>query len=228
MTHIFSCHILRKDRAGTTPAGSYSRRDIDRLAEICALAADGLNLAGIRRVLELQEETRRLQAQLAALREQAAAARRSPPPRPRRTARLSLPPTASLLAGGRRVPAGQAGAQAGGQLALGGQVVFQRHDAQRRRQRMALVKQLPDPGGQHQLPAAVAAPPALGPGRDHRARGIKRAQERLPHTQQFRGLPGGVRREVRVIQAGRHRAPCRSETGRTALEGDSTVSSIPT
>ena len=36
----------------------YSRRDIDRLQEICALTADGLNLAGIRRVLQLQEETR--------------------------------------------------------------------------------------------------------------------------------------------------------------------------
>ena len=48
----------------------YSRRDIGRLAEICALTADGLNLAGIRRVLELQEETRRLQAELTALREQ--------------------------------------------------------------------------------------------------------------------------------------------------------------
>ncbi len=50
----------------------YSRRDIDRLQEICALTADGLNLAGIRRVLQLQEETRRLQAELAALRELAA------------------------------------------------------------------------------------------------------------------------------------------------------------
>jgi MerR family transcriptional regulator/heat shock protein HspR len=49
----------------------YSRRDIGRLQEICALTADGLNLAGIRRVLELQEETSRLQAELAALREQA-------------------------------------------------------------------------------------------------------------------------------------------------------------
>ena len=38
----------------------YSRRDIDRIAEICALTADGLNLAGIRRVLALQEETRQL------------------------------------------------------------------------------------------------------------------------------------------------------------------------
>ena len=57
-----------------SPGGTrrYSRRDISRLAEICALAADGLNLAGIRRVLELQEETRRLQAEVAALREQAA------------------------------------------------------------------------------------------------------------------------------------------------------------
>ncbi len=47
----------------------YSRRDIDRLQVICGLSADGLNLAGIRRVLELQEETRRLQAEVAALRE---------------------------------------------------------------------------------------------------------------------------------------------------------------
>jgi MerR family transcriptional regulator/heat shock protein HspR len=47
----------------------YSRRDIDQLQEICALTADGLNLAGIRRVLQLQEETRQLQAELARLRE---------------------------------------------------------------------------------------------------------------------------------------------------------------
>jgi MerR family transcriptional regulator/heat shock protein HspR len=47
----------------------YSSRDIDRLQEICALTADGLNLAGIRRVLQLQEETRQLQAEVARLRE---------------------------------------------------------------------------------------------------------------------------------------------------------------
>jgi MerR family transcriptional regulator, heat shock protein HspR len=46
----------------------YSRRDMGRLREICALTADGLNIAGIRRVLQLQEETRRLQQELAALR----------------------------------------------------------------------------------------------------------------------------------------------------------------
>jgi MerR family transcriptional regulator/heat shock protein HspR len=45
----------------------YSRRDIGRLQEICALTADGLNLAGIRRVLEMQEETRQLQAEVARL-----------------------------------------------------------------------------------------------------------------------------------------------------------------
>ena len=64
----------------------YSRRDIDRLAEICALTADGLNLAGIRQVLQLQEETRQLQAELARLRELAGeqpAARRTRQPRPR-------------------------------------------------------------------------------------------------------------------------------------------------
>ena len=49
----------------------YSARDMDRLQEICALTADGLNLAGIRRVLQLQEETRHLQAKLDRLRTQA-------------------------------------------------------------------------------------------------------------------------------------------------------------
>jgi uncharacterized small protein (DUF1192 family) len=40
-----------------------------------ALTSDGLNLAGVRRVLELQEETRRLQAEIDRL--QAAARSRS-------------------------------------------------------------------------------------------------------------------------------------------------------
>ena len=64
----------------------YSRRDIEKLAEICALTADGLNLAGIRRVLALQEETRQLQAELARLREFASEqppARQVRQPRPR-------------------------------------------------------------------------------------------------------------------------------------------------
>jgi MerR family transcriptional regulator, heat shock protein HspR len=57
----------------------YSRRDIDRIEQICALSADGLNLAGIRRVLQLQEETRQLQAEVARLRGVIAG---SPPPTP--------------------------------------------------------------------------------------------------------------------------------------------------
>ena len=63
----------------------YSRRDIDRLTEICALTADGLNLAGIRRVLQLQEETRQLHAEVTRLRELAGeqpAARLARRPRP--------------------------------------------------------------------------------------------------------------------------------------------------
>ncbi len=60
----------------------YSRHDIDRLAEICALTADGLNLAGIRRVLQMQEETRQLQAELARLRERLGGGQRAgQPPR---------------------------------------------------------------------------------------------------------------------------------------------------
>jgi len=52
----------------------YSHNDITRLMEITTLTGDGLNLAGIRRVLALQEETRRLYAEIARLK----AARRSP------------------------------------------------------------------------------------------------------------------------------------------------------
>jgi MerR family transcriptional regulator/heat shock protein HspR len=49
-----------------SPGGTrrYSTDDIGRLHQIMALTADGLNLAGIRRVLELQEQTRQLQAEI--------------------------------------------------------------------------------------------------------------------------------------------------------------------
>jgi MerR family transcriptional regulator/heat shock protein HspR len=54
---------------GRSPGGTrrYSRNDISRLQEICTLTTEGLNVAGIRRVLELQEETRQLQAEVARL-----------------------------------------------------------------------------------------------------------------------------------------------------------------
>ena len=52
-----------------SPGGTrrYSQDDISRLLEITALTSDGLNLAGIRRVLALREETRRLHAEIARL-----------------------------------------------------------------------------------------------------------------------------------------------------------------
>ena len=61
-----------------SPGGTrrYSTDDIGRLHQIMALTADGLNLAGVRRVLELQEETRRLQAEIEAIK--AAASTASP------------------------------------------------------------------------------------------------------------------------------------------------------
>ncbi len=54
-----------------SPGGTrrYSRNDIDRLQEIGILTGAGLNIAGIRRVLELQEETRRLRAEIARLKQ---------------------------------------------------------------------------------------------------------------------------------------------------------------
>ncbi|MHB1597154.1 MAG: heat shock protein transcriptional repressor HspR [Streptosporangiaceae bacterium] len=49
----------------------YSADDIERLKEIITLTAGGLNLAGVRRVLELQEQTRQMQAEIDRLRKQA-------------------------------------------------------------------------------------------------------------------------------------------------------------
>ena len=42
----------------------YSGGDVTRLREIAALIDGGLNIAGIKRVLELQEEVRRLQGEV--------------------------------------------------------------------------------------------------------------------------------------------------------------------
>ena len=53
--------LVEPDR---TPGGTrlYSHDDLDRLARIRDLLADGLNLAGIARVLLLEEEVARLRA----------------------------------------------------------------------------------------------------------------------------------------------------------------------
>lgn len=56
----------RRSSGGTR---RYSTSDIDRLRQILALTADGLNLAGVRRVLELQAETQQLREQVKTLRD---------------------------------------------------------------------------------------------------------------------------------------------------------------
>lgn len=57
---------------GRTGGGTrrYSEQDLDTLRRISALLEDGLNLVGIRVVLELEAANRRLQKQLAAARHQ--------------------------------------------------------------------------------------------------------------------------------------------------------------
>jgi MerR family transcriptional regulator/heat shock protein HspR len=49
----------------------YSDIDLDRLRRIAELSAEGLNLAGIKRVLELESELSAARAQLAQLRQEA-------------------------------------------------------------------------------------------------------------------------------------------------------------
>jgi MerR family transcriptional regulator/heat shock protein HspR len=55
-----------------TPGGTrrYSQEDIERLQTIQDLTGQGLNLEGVRQVLELQEEIYRLRKKMAMLREQ--------------------------------------------------------------------------------------------------------------------------------------------------------------
>jgi len=48
----------------------YSRNDIDRVHHICTLIDEGLTLAGVRRVLELQAEVCALKSEIAAIRKQ--------------------------------------------------------------------------------------------------------------------------------------------------------------
>jgi MerR family transcriptional regulator/heat shock protein HspR len=53
-----------------TPGGTrrYSDEDLERLGLIQELTTEGVNLEGVRRVIELREENRRLQAQVDRLR----------------------------------------------------------------------------------------------------------------------------------------------------------------
>jgi MerR family transcriptional regulator/heat shock protein HspR len=45
----------------------YSNQDVEKLREIAALTDIGINIAGVKRVLELQDEVRRLEGEVARL-----------------------------------------------------------------------------------------------------------------------------------------------------------------
>jgi MerR family transcriptional regulator/heat shock protein HspR len=45
----------------------YSNQDVEKLREIAALTDIGINIAGVKRVLELQDEVRRLECEVARL-----------------------------------------------------------------------------------------------------------------------------------------------------------------
>jgi DNA-binding transcriptional MerR regulator len=84
MLDVQQAFLRRLDRQElVSPARSdgfqrrYSRNDVDRVSEVCGLIDEGLTLAGIRRVLELQAEVTVLRAELARARnaERAALAR---------------------------------------------------------------------------------------------------------------------------------------------------------
>jgi MerR family transcriptional regulator/heat shock protein HspR len=75
----------------------YSDVDIDRLRRIAELAGEGMNLEGIRRVMELEDEVRRLRAENDELRTLAAAASAEAERRPPRRDLVPLRQEVSLF-----------------------------------------------------------------------------------------------------------------------------------
>jgi MerR family transcriptional regulator, heat shock protein HspR len=64
---IYEREGLVHPKRTTSNARRYSERDIERLLLIKRLTGDGMNLEGVRRVIELSQEIERLQASVAAL-----------------------------------------------------------------------------------------------------------------------------------------------------------------
>ena len=64
---IYEREGLVRPKRTTANARRYSERDIERLLEIKRLTSDGMNLEGVRRVIELTQEIERLRATVAAL-----------------------------------------------------------------------------------------------------------------------------------------------------------------
>jgi MerR family transcriptional regulator/heat shock protein HspR len=64
---IYEREGLVRPKRTTSNARRYSERDIQRLLQIKRLTRDGMNLEGVRRVIELTQEVERLQEEMAAM-----------------------------------------------------------------------------------------------------------------------------------------------------------------
>ena len=97
---IYEREGLVRPKRTSSNARRYSERDIQRLLEIKKLTSDGMNLEGVRRVMELTEEIERLRATIASLEaELRAQARRHRQEldKVRRSARRDLVPYSSAI-----------------------------------------------------------------------------------------------------------------------------------
>jgi MerR family transcriptional regulator, heat shock protein HspR len=97
---IYEREGLVRPKRTTANARRYSERDIERLLQIKQLTGDGMNLEGVRRVIQLTQELERLQAQVDALQhELRAQARRHRQEleKVRRAARRDLVPYSSAI-----------------------------------------------------------------------------------------------------------------------------------
>jgi MerR family transcriptional regulator/heat shock protein HspR len=97
---IYEREGLVRPKRTTSNARRYSERDIERLLEIKKLTSDGMNLEGVRRVIELTQEIERLQTTVATLQaELRAQARRHRQEldKVRRSARRDLVPYSSAI-----------------------------------------------------------------------------------------------------------------------------------
>jgi len=97
---IYEREGLVRPKRTTSNARRYSERDIQRLLEIKRLTSDGMNLEGVRRVIELTQQIERLRATVAALEaELRAQARRHRQEleKVRRSARRDLVPYSSAI-----------------------------------------------------------------------------------------------------------------------------------
>jgi MerR family transcriptional regulator, heat shock protein HspR len=102
--------LRQYDRIGLVSPGRsagrnrrYSVRDIEALREVQRLTQDGVNLAGVKRLLELENQVRALQTRVRELEDDLAAAHRDAASRPHRRDLVPVTETALVVwRGGRR------------------------------------------------------------------------------------------------------------------------------